>query len=56
MPVPPPKNPGGPIFYVDMPHARSGGDALRKHGLSENDLNLHLQLREKETCEDENDM
>jgi hypothetical protein len=29
MPVPPPKNPGCPNFDVGMPHARSGGDALR---------------------------
>ena len=28
MPVPPPKNPGCPIFGVGMPHTRSGGDAL----------------------------
>jgi hypothetical protein len=30
MPVPPPKNPGCPNFGVGMPHARSGGDALRR--------------------------
>ena len=30
MPVPPPKNPGYPIFDIGMPHTRSGGDALRK--------------------------
>jgi hypothetical protein len=29
MPVPPPKNPGCPKFGVGMPHAQSGGDALR---------------------------
>jgi hypothetical protein len=34
MPVPPPKNPGCPNFGVGMPHARSGGDALRiQHNL-----------------------
>ena len=27
--VPPPKNPRCPIFGVGMPHAQSGGDALR---------------------------
>jgi hypothetical protein len=30
MPVPPPKNPGCLDFGVGMPHARSGGDALRE--------------------------
>ena len=29
MPVPPPKKPGCFNFGVGMPHARSGGDALR---------------------------
>ena len=29
MPVPPPKNPGCPIFGVGMPHGEAAGDALR---------------------------
>ena len=28
MPVPPPKNPGCPIFGVGMPHGEAAGDAL----------------------------
>ena len=30
MPVPPPKNPGCPIFGIGMPHARFVGDALNR--------------------------
>ena len=37
MPVPPPKNPGYPIFGVGMPHTRSSGDALR--------ATSHMRLR-----------
>ena len=30
MPVPPPKNPGCPIFGVGMPHGEAAGDALTR--------------------------
>ena len=44
MPVPPPKNPGCPIFGVGMPHARFGGDALTIMFVSMSGVN-QLSLR-----------
>ena len=35
MPVPPPKNPGCPIFGVGMPYGEAAGDALRCHILTQ---------------------